>query len=125
MPPTDVASRRELAAKLRKEAQSIALIWRMSVADLVREAADMLDPPEQRQGIRPVPDVPNRLIRWFSFHHLPVGSVRDTSAMVANLAYRIDDALPESAEKTAGLRKLLEAKDCFVRAAIESTIPKE
>ena len=28
--------------------------------------------------------------------------------------------LPEGAEKTAGLRKLLEAKDCFVRARLES-----
>jgi len=27
--------------------------------------------------------------------------------------------LPNCAEKSAGLRKLLEAKDCFVRASIE------
>jgi hypothetical protein len=26
--------------------------------------------------------------------------------------------LPDSAEKSAGLRKLLEAKDCFVRASL-------
>ena len=34
------------------------------------------------------------------------------------LLERKDD--PESAEKTAGLRKLLEAKDCFVRAKLEA-----
>lgn len=28
--------------------------------------------------------------------------------------------LPECPEKSAGLRKLLEAKDCFVRAAMEA-----
>jgi hypothetical protein len=31
----------------------------------------------------------------------------------------MDEVLTESAEKTAGLRKLLEAKDCFVRAKLE------
>ena len=31
----------------------------------------------------------------------------------------------DSAEKSAGLRKLLEAKDCFVRAAIEAHHPTE
>jgi len=30
----------------------------------------------------------------------------------------MDELLPESAEKTTGLRKLLEAKDCFVRAKL-------
>jgi hypothetical protein len=29
------------------------------------------------------------------------------------------DTLPEGAELTAGLRKLLEAKDCFVRSALD------
>ena len=31
----------------------------------------------------------------------------------------MDEALPEVPEKTMGLRKLLEAKDCFVRAKLE------
>ena len=31
----------------------------------------------------------------------------------------MDDFLPDGPEKSAGLRKLLEAKDCFVRSAIE------
>lgn len=34
------------------------------------------------------------------------------------LAAEMVDALPDGPELTAGLRKLLEAKDCFVRAAL-------
>ncbi len=38
--------------------------------------------------------------------------------MFATVARQMHDTLPRSAEKSAGLRKLLEAKDCFVRAAL-------
>ena len=38
--------------------------------------------------------------------------------MCADLAEQVDTLLPESDEKTAGLRHLLEAKDCFVRARL-------
>lgn len=60
----------------------------------------------------------NRLIKFFDYAHLPshLGAV---SMPCCELANSMDIMLPESAEKTAGLRKLLEAKDCFVRAAIE------
>ena len=61
----------------------------------------------------------NRLIQYFQFAHLPEGDMRDTSAACGELANKIDESLPESAEKTAGLRKLLEAKDCFVRAKLD------
>ena len=45
--------------------------------------------------------------------------LRDISATICLLADEMETKLPNSAEKSAGLRKLLEAKDCFVRAAIE------
>lgn len=61
----------------------------------------------------------NQLMRWFEFKHLPP-DLQEVSRNVAELAIVMDQAFPESAEKTAGLRKLLEAKDCFVRAAIEA-----
>lgn len=32
------------------------------------------------------------------------------------------DQLPDGPELTAGLRKLLEAKDCFVRAALDKPV---
>lgn len=61
----------------------------------------------------------NRLMTYFQFDHLPAGPIRESSASCAELAAKFDAALPESAEKTAGLRKLLEAKDCFVRATLD------
>ena len=61
----------------------------------------------------------SRLIRWFAAGHLPP-HLRAVSEPCGELATRLDELLPECAEKSAGLRKLLEAKDCFVRAAIEA-----
>ena len=56
--------------------------------------------------------------RWFEFDHLREGIVRDTSEVVARLADGMILTLPDGPELTTGLRKLLEAKDCFVRAAV-------
>ena len=60
----------------------------------------------------------NRMMRWFKFDHLPEGMAKETSRECCELAVKMDSELIESPEKTAGLRKLLEAKDCFVRAAL-------
>lgn len=60
----------------------------------------------------------NRLMKFFSYEHLPK-DLQLLSKPCAELAELMDNLLPESAEKTVGLRKLLEAKDCFVRAALE------
>lgn len=54
----------------------------------------------------------------FAFEHLPVGVLRDTSRECGLLVDRMVRALPDGPELSAGLRKLLEAKDCFVRAAL-------
>ena len=57
-------------------------------------------------------------LQYFSYQHLPVGSLMyETSKTVHDVAVKMLE-LPECAERSAGLRKLLEAKDCFVRAAI-------
>jgi hypothetical protein len=56
------------------------------------------------------------IIEWFSYEHLPEGPMRDASARVFELAMEMEETLPVGPEKSAGLRKLLEAKDCFVRA---------
>ena len=61
----------------------------------------------------------NRMMRWFEYGHLPE-HLQAISVQVATLAKVMDEDLPEGAEKTAGLRKLLEAKDCFVRARLEA-----
>jgi hypothetical protein len=59
-----------------------------------------------------------RLLKYFSFAHLPLG-LQPFSAPFSDLAYGLVKVLPDSAELTAGLRKLLEAKDCVVRAAMD------
>lgn len=37
---------------------------------------------------------------------------------VCKLAEAMESFLPDGPEKSAGMRKLLEAKDCFVRASL-------
>jgi hypothetical protein len=54
----------------------------------------------------------------FAFGHLPQGLIRDTSALCAAHAESMVATLTDGPELSAGLRKLLEAKDCFVRAAV-------
>jgi len=58
-----------------------------------------------------------KMLFWFDFEHLPE-DLHPVSEPFADLAHEMVAALPPSAERSAGLRKLLEAKDCFVRAAI-------
>lgn len=59
----------------------------------------------------------NRLLRFFEWTHLPAHLQGPSQQMQAAAAWA-DENLPDGPEKTAGLRKLLEAKDCFVRAAL-------
>jgi len=57
------------------------------------------------------------ILKYFAYDHLPT-ELQEFSKPFAELANRLAAALPPSAELTAGLRKLLEAKDCFVRARL-------
>jgi hypothetical protein len=63
--------------------------------------------------------MPSTTIKWFSYEHLPA-KLQEVSKPIAELAHLMEEALPDGAEKSAGMRKLLEAKDCFVRARLES-----
>ena len=58
------------------------------------------------------------ILKYFSFVHLP-SHLQKVSAPLGMVAQQMDQDLPDGAEKSAGLRKLLEAKDCFVRAALD------
>lgn len=60
----------------------------------------------------------NPIMRFFEFGHLPP-LLRSISTEISKLAFSMDAQLPDCAEKSAGMRKLLEAKDCFVRAKLE------
>jgi hypothetical protein len=59
------------------------------------------------------------IVRYFAWAHLPE-HLRALSMPVGLLALEMVAALPDGPELTAGLRKLLEAKDCFVRAALDT-----
>ncbi|MEU1805830.1 hypothetical protein [Streptomyces sp. NPDC019937] len=59
------------------------------------------------------------IARYFDFEHLPAG-LQTVSRLFHDLAQELLDLLPDGPELTAGLRKLLEAKDCAVRAALDT-----
>ena len=59
------------------------------------------------------------LLRYFEFTHLPE-HLQPISLACAFLASEMTGRLPDGPELTTGLRKLLEAKDCFVRAALDA-----
>lgn len=63
-----------------------------------------------------------RMLKWFDYTHLPAGPGRDASAQFRPLAHALERLLPDGPEKTAALRRLLDSKDCAVRAAIESDL---
>lgn len=59
-----------------------------------------------------------RILHYFDYKHLPE-HLQAVSKPVHDLAHQMAAELPANAETTTGLRKLLEAKDCFVRAQIK------
>ena len=63
------------------------------------------------------------VLRYFAHAHLP-DHLQDVSRPVAELAHEMVRVLPDGPELTVGLRKLLEAKDCLVRAALDTTITR-
>lgn len=60
---------------------------------------------------------PHYMMQFFSYSHLPE-HLQITSKKFFELAEYIDKNLQSNPEKTTALRKLLEAKDCAVRANI-------
>ncbi len=57
----------------------------------------------------------NPIMEFFEYAHLPP-YLLEVSKPICDMAKKLNEDLPDCAEKSAGLRKLLEAKDCFVRA---------
>ena len=62
------------------------------------------------------------ILRHFVWEHLPP-HLQVIYQPICELAHRMAETLPEGPEVTAGLRKLLEAKDCLVRAAVPPEAP--
>jgi hypothetical protein len=57
------------------------------------------------------------IMKYFYYEHLPE-HLQQVSKPIGDLAREMDESIPDGAEKSAGLRKLLEAKDCLVRAKL-------
>lgn len=61
--------------------------------------------------------MPNAIMKYFDYAHLPP-KLQAVSKPIGELASLLDRDVPDGPEKSAGLRKLLEAKDCLVRASL-------
>lgn len=59
------------------------------------------------------------IMKYFAFAHLPE-KLQAVSKDFHTIASRVDSTLPDGPEKSVSLRKLLEAKDAAVRAALET-----
>jgi len=57
------------------------------------------------------------LLQFFAYEHLPA-HLQEISKPFGRLARLIVETLPPNSEATSALRKLLEAKDCAVRARL-------
>ena len=57
------------------------------------------------------------IIQFFAYEHLPP-HLQAISKPFGDLARQIVETLPVNPERTVALRKLLEAKDCAVRAQL-------
>lgn len=57
------------------------------------------------------------MLKFFKYAHLP-DKLRRTSEPFAVLALAMVSEQERTPERTVGLRKLLEAKDCFVRNSL-------
>ena len=60
----------------------------------------------------------NPIMRYFDYTHLPP-KLQAVSNQFYQVANWVDVGLPDGAEKSTALRKLLEAKDAAVRAALD------
>lgn len=56
-------------------------------------------------------------INYFEFEHLPE-PLREVAEPISELAHMMLDNIVYSEQLEIGLQKLLEAKDCFVRARL-------
>lgn len=57
------------------------------------------------------------IIQFFEYEHLPT-HLQEISKPFGELARHVVANPPDGPEKEAGLRKLLECKDCIVRASL-------
>ncbi|MEB5920914.1 hypothetical protein [Franconibacter daqui] len=61
--------------------------------------------------------MPSPIMKYFAYEHLSA-HLQEVSKPIGELAQQMESNLPDGPEKSAGLRKLLEAKDALVRAKL-------
>lgn len=62
--------------------------------------------------------VDSPILRYFVYKYLPA-HLQEVSKEFSILAWKVELSLPPGPEKSTALRKLLEAKDAAVRAALD------
>ena len=84
---------------------------------------ELLEKLEQAQKVEPQDreyagsSIPHHLLKFFNYDHLSM-RLKIISRDFCEIVHRVDEDIPDNSEKTVALRKLLEAKDCAVRAAL-------
>ena len=78
---------------------------------MTNKSPEVLQSPPSHEKASPI-------LKYFTYAHLPQ-RLQATSKLFWELADNLDGNISPCPEKSAGLRKLLEAKDCFVRALVE------
>ena len=66
----------------------------------------------------------SNIMQFFAYAHLKP-ELQEISRPFGELAEWIADTLPDNAERTTALRKLLEAKDCAVRSLLYREVPAQ
>lgn len=86
----------------------------------VHSGTDLLIQELPKLGAIPAgQDIDDPILRFFAFGHLPP-HLQAASGPFCHLANLLVASLPKCAERSVALRKLLEAKDAAVRAALEA-----
>ena len=65
----------------------------------------------------------NPTLKYFEYKHLPAYLQR-ISVNFHEVAHYLDEHIPNGPENSAGLRTLLECKDCMVRASLKKADAK-
>ncbi len=106
--PRNKTALRPFGIDARTEARKIARHQKF-IAEIQAEYAEK----KRKQVATEIP-----ILRYFAFAHLPE-KLLQVSKPFGELAIAMAGALPPGPELSAGLRKLLEAKDCMVRASLD------
>ena len=112
--PDEIKTLRQFARKAKHRITPSGTRWTETMKETgVDKAADA-----RREMNSPHSGTKHRMLKYFRWEHLPE-QLQNISRPFGELAVQMLQETPAGPEQTAGLRKLLEAKDCIVRAALE------